>query len=318
MNGSRPSQEHILADTSITEAFDALDTVREDLDSVEIACSELIDYAQRTHGDVGAELVVLGDMKADDESIIGGRRDYILRRLADAITNSPNSVDSAIRSYVSSFAIEEQQAALARAINYIRLGMQMRHTGPTVSIAEGVTRAHEIPVQEKTEPVLTQLSGTSNGDGRVWYSLTNPRTVNYLSEHGRSSDVVVASYSVVDVVYDSETEDIRVVAEKAGGGNETIRFSVTISPDDRQWRLQKVLDAADTPPVLELQLYLPARSASILEAMTGLALAKILDSNNPTTIAAILAARANLPDIGSTFRYPDGVNPRPVTVAKRA
>ena len=286
------------------EVYEALDTIAEDISSLEQVRSELLEMAETPE-----DRVTVASEVSRQREYIDTRRKYVFSSVLGTSAVIESDVHIAGFEYINKFESPEGQESAARRVRvYNAIIQAVQYNGQVpehfsdISLSESAYSTERPLVQSNIK-----LHGRRDAEtGKTWYDLTNPRTVEHIIPAGKelTGDKVVASYAVRELSTDDNGETT-VVAR--GPHSDHPDFTVTFTDESRMWRFNESGD--------RVELFIPANSSSLAETTVD-TLDALIARNSDAAEVAVAAAGANVPNIIESFEYPDHVNPVPVQIAK--
>lgn len=294
------NEKYIGSVEHLTDTYDALDTVRDDLVDLKATVKELASVA----GNDRAERSELLEMVKADREKIDKRRDYVLRSLGGVPLPREN-LRKASELYVDGHEDDLEEAA--HRAYYYNVIIDATATGrPVTDIYTG-----ELVGVKEDKPYTVRLHGgrpDSKGRG-TWYNPVAPRTVELVREVPASGPRILGTYEVSDHEFDPVTGEHQVTARMS-----STEKKVTFSDNSDHYRMRT---DEKSGPVLEH--IMPPDRTSIFE-YDELSKTMLIDARRKHEEAAQVAMDAAGGPQSSIYETYDtshaNFNPVPVSVGK--
>lgn len=283
----------------LTQVYEALDTVQEDLAHVREAERELL------ADDVTAEQkLIVYEAAAQDRALILPRRAYALGSLI-GLELSRADVRDARSQYLPSSEEDGRAEAVQRLIEHEARIRYARQTG------DATTNKQLHDIETRPERVSTHsvriIKTRTDSKGQEWVSLCDPSVVEVAPKPGTKR--LISEYKVNTIEHDQDTGVVKAQL-KTKEGTRTISYTPgrycpwILSSDGKKMSL------VSRPSLHGL---LDVDAGTLGDILLFDSIAKVGDE---ALEVAIDAAGANVPHIISGFEYPDHVNPIPLNVPK--
>lgn len=280
----------------LTQVYEALDTVQDDLMKIRGAADELLSE----EGITEEQKLIVHEELSKDRAMILPRRAYALGSLI-GLELSRADVRRARSQYLQNSEETSRTDSVKRLIEHEARIRYARETGE----ANTNKQLHDIATISARSGSLTAriVKSRTDAEGHKWVSLCDPNVVEV--SPGPDDKRVICSYGVGSIDQDADTG---LVTAQLNTNNGTMM--VRYQPGEHSpWELSEDGQKLSLVRRLSHHGLLDAAVSDLEGILTWV-------GDNQTREVAIAAAGANVPHIINSFEYPAGVNPKPLNVPK--